>query len=280
MTCRAAPIALTAVLGAALVAPALAERKGPDPKRKVAVLEYRAGSAELEAIDEKLVVILGSLTSLAIMDAQEARTLYGSHLDADVVTCAGEPACVADIGGKLGVDEVLLVGVSEFGDVILTLQRIDVRKRTVVTRIAEALAQGESPESKSIRRYLKRVMPKSDFLRFGTIRIDSNVAGAKVTIDDMPRGTTPLMPIRVPAPATYRIAIRKSGYLPFRATVAVPPDAEVKVRPVLARTVKDAWYKRWWVAAAVGTVAAGAAAAILIYGRDDPTDVPGRIPPF
>jgi len=48
MTCRPARFALSLVLATALVSPALAERKGPDPKRKVAVLEYRAGSGTIE----------------------------------------------------------------------------------------------------------------------------------------------------------------------------------------------------------------------------------------
>jgi len=274
----AAALIVSAVLGLAATARAQSER--PDPKRRVALLEYRAGSPELEHIDTRLAAILGSLTSLEIVAAQEARSSYGSNLDQDVVRCSGEPACIATIGAKIHADEVLLIGVSEFGDVILTLQRIDVREAKVKSRLAEALAQGVEPTRERLEEYLKRVLPKSDFIRYGTIRIDSNVAGASVELDDMPRGKTPIMPLKVRAPATYRITLTKPGYVAFHASVAVPPEGAVDVRPTLSRKVKDVWYKRWWLAAAVGTVAAGAAVTFVLLRSDTPTDVPGTIPPF
>lgn len=271
---------LVALAAVALSASALAQPKRADPKRRVALLEYRAGSPELEAIDVRLGAILKSLTSLDVIGAQEARNTYGSRLDKDVVRCSGESACIAKIGAQIHADEVLLIGVSEFGDVILTVQRIDVRSTKVKTRLAETLAPGETPDRKRLEGYLKRLMPKSDFIQFGTIRIDANIAGATVELDDMPRGKTPVMPIRVRAPATYRITLTKPGYIPFNASVAVPPDGSVDVRPTLSRRVKTAWYKSWWLAAAVGTVVAGTAATYFIMRRDTPTDVPGSIPPF
>ena len=251
-----------------------------DGKRRIAILEFRSGSAELDSIDGRVVDRLRHLTSLQILDADAARKSYGDDLDNAVVACAGEAACIAKIGARLDVREVLLVGVSEFGDVILTLQRIDVSSRQVVTRIAEALAPGIEPSAKAVDGYLKRVLPESDFLRFGTIRIDSRVRGARVAVDDKPRGLTPVPPIVLPAPASYSIRLSKPGYLDFRATVAVPPDAEVKVRPMLTRKPNDAWYKSWWVAAVAGTVVVGTATAFVLFSRDDPSDVPVTIPPF
>jgi hypothetical protein len=268
---------IAAVMAAAVLtaAPALA---APHPKRSVVVLEYRAGSPDLPAVDQRVAGILRKKTSLSIIDAEDARRRYGRNLDRKVGTCAGESQCIAEIGQKLGAREVVLVGVSEFGDVILTLQRIDVDRGKVITRVAEAMPQGREPGDAELLRYLQRVLPKSDFLRFGVIRINADVDGATVAVGGKERGKTPIEPIKVRAPATYAIRLDKAGYVPFRAEVFVPPDAEVKVDPTLSRQGSDAWYKRWWVLALAGTVTAGAVTAVVLTRNSE--DIPVVIGPF
>lgn len=268
-----------AALGAIAVAAAGSAQADPSPKRGVAVLEYRGGSGAVPDIGQRAAKALRKQTSLEIVDAGDARVSKGGRVDAAVAKCAGDARCVAGIGRALGVDEVLLIGVSEFGDVILTLQRIDVKKRKVLARIAEALAPGETPDDDTVADYLRRVMPRSDFIRWGTIRIKANVGGAIVTVSGESRGETPIDPIKVTAPASYDISVDKSGYVGFRATVDVPPDAVVQVRPVLRRA-DDAWYKKWWVAAIAGTVVVGAVTVAVVATQDDPTSLPTHVNPF
>jgi hypothetical protein len=274
-------LAMTAAMAAAMAAPATAQADDePDARRRIAVLEFRSGSSELPAIDRRTAAVLREKTSLVVLDADDARRTYGPHLDHDVVACGGEPRCIAGVGKRLGADEVLLVGVSEFGDVILTMQRIDAARGRVHARVAEALAPGAAPDEDALTRYLHRVLPKTDFLRYGIIHIDANVPDATVVVGTTQRGKTPLAPIRVQAPATYDIVLTKPGYVDFRASIAVPPDAEVNVRPVLARHGDDAWYTRWWVVAAAGVVVVGAVTVAVVVTRDDPQDVRVVLPPF
>ncbi len=242
-------------------------------KRRVAVLEFRSGSEALPSIGERAAAILRKKTSLDVLDGNDSRTLFGAKLDKVVVDCAGEPGCIAGIGRKLEADEVLLVGIAEFGDTILTLQRIEATRGGVEARIAEALGEDTKADDEALEGFLRRVMPRDDFLRYGVIRINASVSGASVKISGKRRGVTPLPPIKLPAPATYRIDVSKRGYIDFSATVAVPPDAEVQVRPVLGRD-DDAWYTRWWVLAIAGTVVAGGVTAAVLVTRDSPDDVP------
>ncbi|MCA9678000.1 MAG: PEGA domain-containing protein [Kofleriaceae bacterium] len=246
-----------------------------EARRKVAVLEYRAGSTALPGLDRRIAGLLKQQTSLTVIDADEARKDYGARLDAAVVDCGGEPACIAKIGAKVGAREVVLVGVSEFGDVILTLQRIDVRRGKVAVRIAEALAEDASPDDAALVGYLRRVMPENDFLRFGTIKVTANLAGAQVFLGKDPKGKTPIAPLRVHAPATYQIRLTKDGYVPFTARVQVPPDGDIEVDARLTREGGGAWYTRWWVAAIAGVVIAGGVGAGYLLTREPPTAVPG-----
>jgi hypothetical protein len=247
---------------------------GPDPKRKVAVLEYRSGSSALPHIDKRFAEILEKRTSLKVMDADVARSEL-SRLDADVVACEGDGGCVARIGAKLDVDEVLLVGVTQFGDVILTLQRIDVADRKVTARIAETLATKSTPNENDLTGYLVRLMPPEDFLRYGVIHIAANLTGALVKVGGEDKGTTPVPAIKVKAPARYDLRVTKDGYIPFRASVDVPPDGDIAVKAELTPEGEHvAWYGRWWVATLAGVVVLGAVGTGVWYGTRSPTEVP------
>jgi hypothetical protein len=271
---RLAAFAVAAVL-APRPAAAEAPAEVPDARRAVAVLEFRSGSTALPGIDRRIAALLDEETSLELVAGDGARTRYGGRLDADVVACGGEERCIAKLGARLDVDEVLLVGVSEFGDVILTLQRISVGSRAATMRIAEALAPEASPSDPELAGYLRRVMPESDFLQFGTIRVAANIAGAEVFVDRQRRGVTPLDALEVPAPATYVLQVTRRGYTPFRARVAVPPGGEVEVTARLTREASHAWYQRWYVLAAAGVVlAGGVGVGVFLATQDAPDGVP------
>jgi hypothetical protein len=264
-----------------LVLLALAHRAAAEPAshRRVAVLEFRGGSAELPGVGGQVAAFLRQHTGLAVLDTDGLRARH-PDLESELSRCDGEARCVAKLGARAGAAEVLLVGVAEFGDVILTLQRIDVKRGTAVARVAEVVAPGAPPADRDIEAYVRRVLPESDFRRFGIIRIAADIAGAQVTVGGRARGTTPVAPLRVPAPASYDIRIEKAGHIGFRASVAVPPDAEVLVRAELAEASARPWYARWWVLAAGGAVVVGGVAAAVILTRDDSDDVPVRVNPF
>ena len=141
---RAAPITLALVLAIVAAAAPRAAHGDPDPKRKLIVLEYRAGSSALPGIATRMVSLLSRSTSLQVLGPDQARTVYGDQLDQVLVRCGGEATCISRIGQKVGAAEVILVGISELGDVILTMQRIEVASRSVASRVADSLAAGRA----------------------------------------------------------------------------------------------------------------------------------------
>lgn len=260
-----------------LVCVARVAHADPDPKRKVTVLEYRAGSSALSGIGTRVVSALGKETSLTVLGPDQTRAVYGEHLDQVIVKCAGEAECIARIGQKVGAAEVVLVGVSELGDTILTMQRIDVAQRAVVGRVADSLAAGASPNDAALDQYLSRLLPPTDFLRFGVIDIQSSESGAAVTVNKQPRGVTPIQPLRLKAPAKYEIRVEKRGFIPFDTTIALPPDGELKLPVRLQRPGgKGGWYAHWYVLAAASIVVIGATGTVVYFANHEtPTTVPG-----
>jgi hypothetical protein len=248
----------------------------PNPKRKVSVLEYRAGSSALQGMAPRVVAALQKQTSLVVLGPDQTRVTYGSDLDGTLVKCAGEAECVAKIGQKVGAQEVILVGISELGDVILTMQRIDVSSKEVSARIADSLAENTTPTDAQLDSYLQKLLPPGDFKRFGVIEIVANLAGAAVTIGGEPRGVTPIEKLTLPAPATYDIRIEKQGYVPYRTKVELPPEGILKVDAELSIRGEAKWYQKWYVLAAAGVLVAGAAGTTIYFvTRDDPSNTAG-----
>ncbi len=272
MTLRAMTLRSSVLVGAMLLAAISSAHADPNPKRKVAVLEYRAASSGLPGIAARITAALSKQTSLGVIGHDQTRALYGDSIDQVLVKCAGEAECVAKIGQKVGAVEVILVGVSELGDVILTMQRIDVASRSVSGRVADSLAAGAQPTDSQLDQYLTRLLPPGDFLRFGVIDIVASEAGASVTIGGERRGETPIKPLTLRAPASYEIRVEKTGFVPFTTQIALPPDSELRVRAQLQRPGKSSWYTRWYVLAGMGVVVAGAAGGAIYFATSSSSD--------
>ncbi len=245
-----------------------------DPRRKVVVIEYRAGSSALPKVVGQLVAEMSKQTSLQVLGPDQTKTLYGEQLDQAIVRCGGDADCVAKIGAKVGAAEVVLVGISELGDVILTMQRIDVRTHNVNARIADSLAANAVPTEDQLGYYLTKLLPPSDFLRFGIISITSNESGAAVTVGEK-RGLTPIEPLKLRAPAKYAVRIEKDGFVPFTTTVQLPPDSELKVEAELSRRGGGgaAWYQKWYVLTGAVVVAGLVGGGIYFATREPPDSV-------
>ena len=170
---------------------------------------------------------------------------------------------------------MILVGVSELGDVILTMQRIDVPTRAVEARVADSLASGNAPSDAQLGEYLTKLLPPSDFVRFGVIDIVASEAGAAVTVNKQPRGTTPIDPLKLHAPATYDIRVEKPGFEPFTASVKLPPDSEIKLPARLQRPGHTAWYAHWYVLVPASLFVAGAAGTTIYFATKT---TPDRVP--
>lgn len=250
----------------------------PNPKRKVSVLEYRAGSSALQGMATRVVQALSKQTSLQVLGPDQTRVIYGGELDGTLVKCGGEAECVANIGKKIGAAEVILVGVSELGDVILTMQRIDVGSKEVSARIADSLDENVTPSDAQLDAYLQKLLPPTDFKRFGVIEIVANLPGAAVTVGGEPRGLTPIEKLTLPAPATYEIKIEKRDFVPFRTKVELPPDGQLRVEAELSIRGETKWYQRWYVLAAAGVLVAGAAGTAIYFATRGDAGGDGRVP--
>ncbi len=275
----------TIALFSLLPALTLAEKTHGASPGKVAILEYRNAVGQMSDLAERLSEDLSRNTSLQVITPREGRRRLGARLDAEVARCAGAVGCLSAIGVRLGADEVLLLAVSQLGDVVMALQRIEVRSAKVAARVADSIAAGTTVDEVRVLGWLQQLYPPDTFKRYGQIRITTDVPGAQVYVNAKARGNTPLDgPVQVLAPGNYRLLVEKANYLPFQASLTVMPDstAEVAAR-LVPEMVATPWYKRWYVWAGIGGAAVLAVGGVAVYygafnhPPPDLTHVPGTL---
>ena len=264
-TCALVLLAVVATGGAARATPPTASHASTtDGRHTLGIVEMRTGSAQLPALGERLAALARRATGLSVTGPTDGRKRSGPELDAAVARCAGEPGCLASVGQRLGVRSLLVVAVSQLGDVIVALQLVDVDARKVIGRLAESLPSGRPLGDEELRGCLERVLPRDAFHKWGTLSIRTDVSGARVEIDGQPQGVSPVAPLRLQAPQHYRLLVSKPGREAFSMTVELRPDQTTEVLAKLPEPVEDRpWYKRpsLWVAAVV-ILAAGTVAGI------------------
>ena len=273
-------VAVCSWLGGRSPAGVLAASQAGGSHSTVAVLEYRAGTRGLPRIASRLAARMARLTSHRVLSPTDARRILGAGVDARVAGCRGDPSCIGGIGDMLGADQVMLVGISQMGDLILAIQLIDCATGRVLAREADSLEPDATGVQRDrLDRYLRSLLPADDFRRFGTVVVKTGVPGDRVFVDGTLRGMTPLAPLVLPAPGRYRLRVTRPGHQDFDATLDVLPDARLEVTPRLSpRAGPLPWYQKWWVWALVGAaVTGGVTAAVVAATASPPSTVPAVV---
>ena len=248
----------------------------------VAIIEYRTDARQMSDLPARLGQALAQNTSLQVVSLTDARRRLGASVDAEVAKCNGDTVCLSAIGQQLGVREVLLLAVSQLGDVVLALQRIEVGEHRVIARFADSLVTGQTVDEARVLGWLQQLYPPETFNRYGHIRITTDTEGAQVYLNSKARGKTPLTaPLDVLAPGNYRLLVEKDKFLPFAATLSVMPDTTVEVSAALVLENKPTpWYRRWyvWAGLGAGALAIVASGVAIKLATDQPAPDMSKLP--
>ncbi|HVH42731.1 MAG TPA: PEGA domain-containing protein [Labilithrix sp.] len=101
-----------------------------------------------------------------------------------------------------------------------------------------------------------------------TLGISSKPTGTSVTVNETDVGPTPVAVLR-PA-GTYRVVVRRTGFVPYETQLSIEPGQEAKVSATLVPE-KPSLFGRWWFWTAAGVVIAGAATTTYFLTRPEPT---------
>ncbi|MEW5855031.1 MAG: PEGA domain-containing protein [Myxococcota bacterium] len=207
-------------------------------------------------LTQVLSVEIKRIQGASVISRDDIRAMMALEEDKARLGC-DEASCLAEIGGALGVDKLIVGTVGKLSEsYLVSLRLISVKTVKVESRISESFTGSEDQLIRAIRHAGRKLLgieaPQ------GTLAVSTSVEGAELRINEQLKGKLPMAPLALPAgPHTVRIS--RGGYFDFNGDVYVDP-AENTPLWVELRSRPLQWYQRWWVWA----LAAGASAATLL----------------
>jgi hypothetical protein len=217
-------------------------------------------SAEIKRVD-----------GASVIGRDDIRAMLAMEADKSLVGCDDSVECLAEIGGALGVDRMIVGHVGRIsGQYVISLRLIAIRGATVENRISETFRGPEEQLLLAIRHAGRNLLGLPS-LEKGIIAVSSPEASAVVTVDGEERGPLPLKPVGDLAAGRHNVRVVKPGFLEWNGDVYVNPGETTSLWVELERAPAE-WYESWvfWTSVAgVGAVAvaAGVGAGVLLFNE-------------
>jgi len=208
-------------------------------------------ATELKQIQGARVISREDITSMLEVEAQKDR-----------LACEGETTCLAEVGGALGVDKLVVGHAGKLGDAyVVSLRLVDVNAVSVDNRVTETFHGLEAQLIRAVRA-AGRSLLGVDAAQPGTLALSGSQPEAEVFVDEKKLGALPMPPLSDLPPGRVQVRLSKPGFLDWHSDVYVEPGATNAVWAQMLEA-PPRWYQRWWVWTIVGAVAvAGGVSAV------------------
>lgn len=242
--------------------------------KSVAATVTQILSAEIKSIDGASVVSRDDV--MALLQLEKDKVTLG---------CTEDTACLAEIGGALGAERLVIGSVGKLADsYVISLKLISTKRVSVENRVTESY-QGQEQELLRAVRQAGRLLLGIDVNTSGALQASTTVEGARIFVDGVDRGLLPGPPLGGLPPGRHSVRIAAERHLDWVADVYTNPGETTALFVELTRR-PDEWYESWvfWTTTAgvgaVGLAAAVAGGGYLIYEatRPHPFSVEAAIP--
>ncbi len=207
-------------------------------------------SSEVKRVDGTSVISKDDIE--AILQMQATKAMAGCD----------EASCLAEIGGALGVEKLVVGTVGKLADAnVVSLRLISVKDTTVENRVTETFRGPEEQLIRAVKQAARKLLGVT-VTRPGALSISCNEDNAQVFVDGTAVGNVPLPPVENLTAGVHQVEVRKRGFLAWAGEVYVEPDDTSAVWAAL-EAVPLRWYQRWWVWTIIAGVSAGAALGAL-----------------
>jgi TolB-like protein len=158
---------VASLLLACCAVPALAAaaepRAAPAPRRpRVAVMELRPLGTEAvkaELLSEVALTEAAAVGGLEVVGKSDINALLGLEKQKQMLGCGEDTACLAEIGGALGVDYLLTGSLGRLGALYrLDLRLVDAKKARVLDRAGESVTGDEEKLVATVQRGVRRLL--------------------------------------------------------------------------------------------------------------------------
>lgn len=224
----------------ALLLPLLLMAASPDAhaaKVKLAVMDLKPLGVEAtiaSTYTELLASEINETGLFTVISRADIKSMLDFEEDRRLVGCTADAACMAEIGGALGVEYVVSGSVGLLGGKhMLNLQLLDINRAKVESRVKRTLPPGsEKGIQEEMRRAAAALVRPVRKGHTGFLLVDCSEEGAGVHIDDSLTGMTPL-PQKSLSGGHHELLLRKKGFVEWASDVEIKPGEQTKVSVVL-----------------------------------------------
>ena len=217
----------------------------------------QALSSEVNNIQGASVVSRDDILAMLQFDKEKAQ-----------LGCTEDTACMASIGGALGVDRLIVGSVGRVAnESVINLRLIDARHATVENRHTESFT-GSEDELIGATREAARELLGLEAPAPGKMTVTASQPAAEVFVDSEKVGKLPLPPIEKLAAGKHHVRLAKDGFFDWQSDLYVNPAETSSAWAALAAR-PQAWYQKWWVWTIAGVVVvAGAITPPLVINAN------------
>jgi hypothetical protein len=193
-----------------LAASALAGRAHAKELR-IAVLEIRAlgtEAAKAELLSEVALTEAAGMGGFDVVGKSDIASVMGFEKQKQVMGCAEDSSCLAEIGGALGVDLILVGSLGTLGDLFrLDLKLVDTKKAKVRARVGVTVEGKEGQLVAAVQKAIRDLL--------GPLKLSEQQAGSKPPPGETARReqstamTAPVAKGSEPAPAASATSSRR-----------------------------------------------------------------------
>lgn len=235
-----------------------------------AVLDLQPSGAS-EAVARNLTQILSTEIKRAegtsVISRDDIVAMLSADKLAQLIDAECDTSCVAELGGALGVDHLVVGQIGKLEpQYVVSLRLIDPVGVEVTHRITEVFRAPESELVRAVRHAGRRLLGIESDLG-GSMAVSGPIQEAEVFIDGAAIGVLPMRPKALDRSGRMQVRVAKDGFFDWESDVFVNPGEATAVWAEL-EPVPEQWYETWWLWTIVGVavVGGGVTAGILAQG--------------
>jgi TolB-like protein len=237
-------------------------------KRSFAVLDLKtAGVTEdiAKNLTQVLSTTLKEIDGASVISRDDVYAMLEVEKEKTTLGCADDEECLAEIGGALGVEYLVVGQVGQLaGSYVVSLRLIQSTGVVVENRVTETYAGPEEQLLAAMRHAGRRLIGiEADAV--GGLSLSASQEEAEVYIDGELVGSTPLKPVGKLKPGRHSVRVSRERYRDYVADVYVDPAQTSSLFVELER-LPDEWYETWWFWTGVSGAAVAATAAAVTGG--------------
>ena len=201
---------------------------------KIAVVGLRATGVAAELAENLSSVLASELSSLGLFEVvsrDDIKAMLQFEEEKRLLGCE-DASCIAEIGGALGVDRIVVGSLGKVGSqVLLDVRLMNIKRAEVESRVSRQL-EGEAGLVEAVRSAARELVGKILQAEAGTLVLEVSEEGAEILIDGTLIGTSPIAARQVAA-GPHDLRLRKKGFVEWAKRVDIQPRAATSERAIL-----------------------------------------------